>query len=256
MAASCAESLWHDDAAGAEKVRQLTESYAAMLGGESPNLIHAIEQAKVIAANDLSIAPLSRPAERRAKALAKTRQRAAGNKILLSGLADMRDMLDSASPGQMVQIALETVYKGLDFSRAVAFVRNRKDNQYAAKISFGDGTGELLPSMIFDDTYEPNVFHAALNSDRVIFIENARDAKFAAKLPLWWRSSLADARSFVILPLCANGQPAGFLYGDWDESFPPISLSQTEFSLLNDMRAVVVRAVERRHGVAPEALTR
>jgi len=256
MAACCAESLWHDDAAGAEKVRQLAASYAGMLGVEQDNLMHAIEQAKEVAANDLTIAPLSRPAERRAKALAKTRQRAAGNKILLSGLADMRDVLDTASPGQMVQIALETVYKGLDFSRAVAFVRNRKDNTYSAKISFGEGTRELLPGMTFDDAYEPNVFHAALNSDRVIFIENARDAKFAAKLPLWWKASLSEARSFVILPLSANGQPAGFLYGDWDDSFPPISLSATEFSLLNDMRAMVVRAVERRHGIAPEAVTR
>ena len=247
MSAMCAESLWHDDAEGAAKVRELTESYAGMLGVEPANLMHAIEQAKVVAANDLTIAPLSRPAERRAKALAKTRQRAAGNKILLSGLADMRDMLDTASPGQMVQIALETVFKGLDFSRAVAFVRNRKEGQYAAKISFGDGTRELLNAMTFDDAYEPNVFHAALNSDRVIFIENARDAKFAAKLPLWWKSSLSEARSFVILPLSSNGQPAGFLYGDWDDSFPPISLSATEFSLLNDMRAMVVRAVERRH---------
>ncbi|RZT10666.1 HD-like signal output (HDOD) domain, no enzymatic activity [Duganella sp. CF402] len=256
MASRCAESLWHDDAAGAERVQQLAESYAGMLGVEAPNLMNAIEQAKVVAANDLTIAPLSRPAERRAKALAKTRQRAAGNKILLSGLADMRDVLDTASPGQMVQIALETVYKGLDFSRAVAFVRNRKDATYSAKISFGEGTRELLPAMTFDDAYEPNVFHAALNSDRVIFIENAHDAKFAAKLPLWWKSSLSEARSFVILPLSANGQPAGFLYGDWDDSFPPISLSATEFSLLNDMRAMVVRAVERRHGVAPEAVSR
>ena len=254
MSALCAESLWHDDPAGAAVVRELTQSYSGMLGVEPANLMHAIEQAKVVAANDLTIAPLSRPAERRAKARAKTRQRAAGNKILLSGLADMRDVLDTASPGQMVQIALETVYKGLDFSRAVAFVRNRKENHYSAKISFGEGTRELLPGMTFEDSYEPNVFHAALNSDRVIFIENARDSKFAAKLPLWWKSSLSEARSFVILPLSANGQPAGFLYGDWDDSFPPISLSQTEFSLLNDMRALVVRAVERRHKV--EAVSR
>lgn len=256
MAARCAESLWHDDSIGAEQVRQLTENYAGMLGVQAPDLLHAIDQAKVIAANDLTIAPLSRPAEKRAKALAKTRQRAAGNKILLSGLADMRDMLDSASPGQMVQIALETVYKGLDLSRAVAFVRNRRESHYAARISFGDGTRELLTGMTFDDAYEPNVFHAALNSDRVIFIENAHDAKFAAKLPLWWKSSLSEARSFVVLPLSSNGQPAGFLYGDWDDSFPPIQLSQTEFSLLNDMRAMVVKAVERRHGVTPEAATR
>jgi transcriptional regulator with GAF, ATPase, and Fis domain len=156
----------------------------------------------------------------------------------------------------MVQIALETVYKGLDLSRAVAFVRNRREGHYAARISFGEGTRELLAGMTFDDAYEPNVFHAALNSDRVIFIENAHDAKFAAKLPLWWKGSLSEARSFVVLPLSANGQPAGFLYGDWDDSFPPIQLSQTEFSLLNDMRAMVVKAVERRHGIAPEAATR
>jgi HD-like signal output (HDOD) protein len=247
MSVLCAESMWNDDDAGAAVLKQLTESYSEMLGVEPANLMRAIEQAKVVAANDLTIAPLSRPAERRAKALAKTRQRAAGNKILLSGLADMRDVLDTASPGQMVQIALETVYKGLDFSRAVAFVRNRKENHYSAKISFGEGTRELLPGMTFDDAYEPNVFHAALNSDRVIFIENARDVKFAAKLPLWWKTSLSEARSFVILPLSSNGQPAGFLYGDWDDSFPPIQLSPTEFSLLNDMRALVVKAVERRH---------
>jgi hypothetical protein len=256
MAARCAESLWHDDADGAEKVRQLAESYAGMLGVPAAGLMQAIEEAKVVAANDLNIAPLSRPAERRAKALAKTRQRAAGNKILLSGLADMRDMLDSASPGQMVQIALETIYKGLDLSRAVAFVRNRKDRSYTARISFGDGVRELLPAMTFEDNYEPNVFHAALNSDRVIFIDNAHDTKLAAKLPAWWKNSLSEARSFVVLPLTANGQPAGFLYGDWDDSFPPIQLSQTEFSLLNDMRAMVMRAVDRRHGVSPEAVAR
>ncbi|MES2262275.1 MAG: HDOD domain-containing protein [Pseudomonadota bacterium] len=247
MSALCAESLWHDDEAGAAEVQRLTESYAGMLGVEPEQMLVAIEKAKVVAAADLSIAPLSKPAERRAQALAKTRQRAEGNKVLLSGLADMRDMVDSASPGQMVSIALETAYQGLEFSRAVAFVRNRRESQYAGKMCFGEGVKPLLAEMVFGDAYEPNVFHAALNSDRVIFIENAKDPKFAAKLPGWWKATLSEARSFVILPLLGNGQPAGFLYGDWDETFPPIQLSQTEFGLLNEMRALVVKAMERRH---------
>ena len=249
MSSLCADALWHDDAEGAAAVQLLADRYAGMLGVATEHLMVAIDKAKAVAAVDLTIAPLSRPAERRAKALAKTRLRAAGNKILLSGLADMRDMLDTASPGQMVSVALETVYQGLDFSRAVAFVRNRKESRYTARMCFGDGIKDVLPQMAFDDSYEPNVFHAALNSDRVIFIENAHDQKFAAKLPQWWKSNLSEARSFVILPLSANGQPAGFLYGDWDETFPPIQLSQTEFSLLNDLRALVVRAIERRHKV-------
>jgi HD-like signal output (HDOD) protein len=247
MSVRCADSLWHDDAEGAAEVRRITESYSGMLGVTAEQMGEAIEKAKAAAVNDLSIAPLSKPAERRAKALAKTRQRAEGNKILLQGLADMRDLVDTASPGQMVSIALETVYQGLDFSRAVAFVRNRREGRYTAKMCFGEGVKELLGNMAFDDAYEPNVFHAALNSDRVIFIENARDPKFATKLPAWWKSTLSDARSFVILPLQSNSQPTGFVYGDWDDSFPPIQLSQAEFGLLNDLRGLVVKAVERRH---------
>jgi HD-like signal output (HDOD) protein len=247
MAAQCAESLWHDDEAGAEEVKRITASYSAMLGVEPEQMDAAIEKAKAVAAADLSIAPLSKPAERRAKALAKTRQRAEGVKILQSGLNDMRDMAATAMPGQMVSVALETIYQGLEFSRAVAFVRNRRENCYAARMSFGEAVRDRLAEMTFPDTYEPNVFHAALNSDRVIFIENAKDPKFAAKLPGWWRDTLSEARSFVVLPLLANSQPAGFLYGDWDESFPPIQLSQNEFTLLNDIRALVVKAIERRH---------
>jgi HD-like signal output (HDOD) protein len=246
MSAACAESLWHDDAAGAERVRELAAGYADMLGVAADSILVAIEKAKVVAAADLSIAPISKPAERRARALASTRKRAEGNKILASGVADMRDCASAVSPGQMVSMALETMFQGLTFSRAVAFLRNRREHSYVAKMGFGDGVRELLPQMSFADVYEPNVFHAALNSDRVIFIENARDPKFAAKLPAWWKSTLSEARSFVILPLCSNGQPTGFIYGDWDDSFPPIALSQTEFTLLNDVRALVVGAVERR----------
>jgi HD-like signal output (HDOD) protein len=249
MSSRCAESLWNDDAAGAERVRELAASFAPMLGVEPDSIMTAIEKAKVVAAADLSIAPLSKPAERRARALASTRKRAEGNKILISGVADMRDFVAGASPGQMMSMALETVFQGLTFSRAVAFLRNRREGVYLAKMGFGEGVRELLPSMVFAEAYEPNVFHAALNSDRVIFIENARDPKFAAKLPQWWKASLSEARSFVILPLCAHGKPAGFIYGDWDDSFPAIALNQTEFALLNDLRALVVRSVERRKQV-------
>ncbi|MES2759603.1 MAG: HDOD domain-containing protein [Pseudomonadota bacterium] len=249
MSSACAEALWNDDADGAARVQELAADFSAMLGIETDVILAAVDIAKVEAAADLTIAPLSKPAERRANALASTRKRAEGNRILISGVADMRASVATGTPGQMMSMALETVYQGLTFSRAVAFLRHRRDGNYSAKMGFGDGVRERLPSMAFSDVYEPNVFHAALNSDRVIFIENARDPKFAAKLPQWWKSTLSDARSFVILPLCANGQPAGFIYGDWDGSFPPIDLSPTEFSLLNDVRALVVRNVEQRKQV-------
>jgi HD-like signal output (HDOD) protein len=245
MSQQCADTLWHGDEDAAAQVAQLASSFAPMLGIEADNLVVAIEQARVDAAADLSIAPLANPPEKRARAAAATRMRDAGNKILKSGVADMRDA-GNATPGQMMSMAIETAYHGLSFTRAFGFLRSRREGKYSAKIGLGDGAKALLPNLVFDDAYEPNVFFAALGSDRVIFIENARDPKFASKLPGWWKGTLGSARCFVIIPLCTHGEPVGFIYGDWDDRFPSVYLSQTEFSLLNDLRALVVKSVERR----------
>jgi hypothetical protein len=242
-----ADALWADDAAGADKVAELAEQFAPMLGISPAGILASIEKARIEAAADLSIAPLARPAEKRARLAAATRDRIAGNQILMGGVADMRDAGLNATAGQMMSLALETMHEGLSFTRSFAFLRNRREGRYAARLALGANAKALQPSLTFDDTYEANVFHAALASDRVIFIENAHDAKFAAKLPLWWKDTLSEARCFIVIPLCAHGQPAGFIYGDWDGTYPQVILSQTEFGLLNDLRTLVVHTVERRH---------
>ncbi|KQQ97559.1 HDOD domain-containing protein [Massilia sp. Leaf139] len=250
MSTRCASSLWNDDEAGAAEVAELAAAFAPMLGVEPEKVMVAIGKAKVDAQADLTIAPLAKSQEKRAQADAKgqaaTRKREAGNRILMSGVADMRDAGGAANPGQMMSMALETIYQGLSFTRAFAFLRNRREGKYLARMGFGDGAKALIPNLSFEDAYEADVFHASLTSDRVIFIENARDPKFAAKLPGWWRGTLSEARCFVVIPMCMNGQPVGFIYGDWDDSFPSVSLSQTEFALLNDLRTLVVNTLERR----------
>lgn len=248
MSTRCANSLWNDDDAGAAEVAELAAAFAPMLGVAPDQVLAAIDKAKIEAAADLTIAPLARPAAKQAEAQvqAAVRKREAGNRILMSGAADMRDAGVTVNPGQMMSMALETIYQGLSFKRAFAFLRNRREGKYLARMGFGEGTKALMPNLGFDDVYAADVFHASLASDRVIFIENAHDPKFAAKLPGWWRGTLSEARCFVVIPMCMNGQPVGFIYGDWDDTYASINLSQTEFTLLNDLRALVVGALERR----------
>lgn len=254
MASQTADSLWHDEDTGADEVQKIAESFAPMIGIEPDSIVGAIEKAKEEAAADLSIAPLANPPEKRAREAAATRMREAGNKILMSGVADMRDAAAGATPGQMMSMAIETAYHGLSFTRAFGFLRSRRDGKYTAKIGLGDHAKALLPQLAFDDAYDPNVFFAALGSDRVIFIENARDPKFSSKLPDWWKASLQEARCFVIIPLCTHGEPVGFIYGDWDDRYPTVYLSQTEFAMLNDLRGLVVKTVERRQQAEAAAL--
>jgi len=252
MSTQCAESLWNDDEAGAERVAELAAGFAGMIGIAPESILGAVEKARLGAAADLSIAPLANPPEKRARTAAATRMRETGNKILENGVADMRAVTADgagATPGQMMSMAIETAYHGLSFTRAFGFLHNRRDGKYGAKIGLGDGARPLLPRLVFDDSFHPDVFFASLQSDRVIFVENARDPKFGGKLPGWWKGTLADARCFVIIPLCSHGEPVGFIYGDWDDRFPSVYLNQTEFSLLNDMRGLVVGTVERRQTV-------
>ena len=68
--------------------------------------------------------------------------------------------------------------------------------------------------LTFDDAYQPDVFHAALANDKMIFIENAQDPKFAGKLPRWFKDALPTAHSFMILPLTVHRHPIGLIYGD------------------------------------------
>jgi HD-like signal output (HDOD) protein len=246
MSAQCAEAIWHDDAAGAEQLRALATAFAPLLGVDSGRIIDAVGRAQVNAAAELTVAPLSKPQEKQARIAAAQRQRAAGAQLLVEGVADMREAAHSISAGQMVSMALETAQHGLVFSRAFAFLHQRREHRYIARLGIGADAKVMLPLLTFDDTYAPDVFHAALNSDRVIFIENAHEPKFMSKLPNWWLTNLSDARCFVILPLCSHGKPAGFIYGEWSSDVPPVQLSQAEFALLNDMRAIVVRTLERR----------
>lgn len=247
LAARTADALWVDDAATPDRVAQLAISFAPMLGLAVPEMLEAFERARAHAASDLVLAPLAQDPEERAQQAGEVAERTPGNQILQRGAQDMREAGDAATAGQMIAMALETLHTGLSFQRSFAFMRNRREGRYSARLGMGRGAKPLVEKLFFDDLYEPDVFHAALSNDRVIFIENALEAKFATKLPQWWKRTLAPARCFLIIPLCAHGQPAGFIYGEWDAAAPPVSLTQGEFMLVNEVRSLAIRTIEQRN---------
>lgn len=113
---------------------------------------------------------------------------------------------------------------------------------------------EKVSRLVFSDAFEPNVFHAALANDKMIFVENARDPKLVSKLPRWWKTALPEVRSFLLLPLTVNRQPVGFLYGDWDQCKPPARIEQREIAPLTALRVLVVRMLEQRRRAEPSWL--
>ena len=250
MSTRCADSLWKDDAEGDDDLQLLADGFAPMLGVQAGSVMDAIGKARDHAIADLSVAPFARAAKNGAGAPAdRTRVRARDDQLLASGIADMRGVAATARPDQMLSMALETVYQGLGFARAVAFMYAPQNKTFSAKIGFGPCVRSLLPGMTFGERDRPDVFHAALAHDRVVFVEDTRDPDFTPRLPAWWKGSLASARSFVIIPLCRAGASLGCIYGDWNDEMYQMPLNQTQFAHLNELRALVVDSIEPHHVV-------
>lgn len=250
LSSHCAATLSADSPDAQARLARLAGDYADMLGLEAGQLIAAVESAQRTAAEEDS--SIVRPARRTERDIpAPTGKPADAAAILARGAADMRGALPGASTGQLMSMAIETVYQGLGFSRAIAFLRDQEQSQYMATMCLGDGVQELMSRLVFGDAYQPDVFHAALANDKMIFVENAQDKAFISKVPRWWKETLPTVRSFMVLPLTLNRRPIGFIYGDWDLSKPPARIEQVEVAPLNELRTLVVRALELRRQMEP-----
>ena len=140
-------------------------------------------------------------------------------------------------------MALETIFQSMGFSHGVVFQRVQKEARYVARMCLGNSAPDFAAGLAFDDAYQPDVFHAALAKDKMVFVENARDPAFINKLPRWWKEALPTSRSFLVMPLSVNRIPMGFLYGDWSMTLPPNRISPEEVVCLNELRECVTRVL-------------
>lgn len=245
MTSQCATAICQDEVSGNAEIRRLADAYTGMLGIDASVVLKAAENVKKAIKFDFSAVNRIERRITEKRAHGKTGVMALQDTgILQQGVIDMRDIVHSATPSQMVAMGLKILYQGLSFKRGIAFFRNIKETKYAASMGIGAGVSALIPQLVFNDVYQTDVFHAALASNRILFAENARDLKFAAKLPRWWQGSLSSATRFIVVPLTINFQPVGFIYGDWDDSAHNAKPSLAEFIILNELRTLITQTAE------------
>jgi len=254
MSSRCARVIC--DESNPDELAVISSSYADMLGIDGSEMFAAVQAAKESAAQDALLVSMAKTPESEttmgAAVAAGKPADAAG--ILTRGVADMRGVSNNATTYQLMTMALETVYQGLNLSRAIVFQRDANKGKYFARMGFGEKVQELIPRLTFTEAYQPDVFHASLASDKIIIVKNARDAVFASKLPRWWRDALPTVHSFIILPLTANRRPNGFIYGDWDTPLSAAGLDAAELLPLNELRTLMVQAIEQRYRQHPSLI--
>jgi HD-like signal output (HDOD) protein len=235
MSSTCARVICEQEA-DKEALATIVEGYSDMLGMESATVLEAVGAARLAARDDPA---LTRAAAAAASTVLVDTARVDATPMLVRGVADMRKVAASITTGQLMTMALETIFQNLKLKRAVALLRNRKDGKYLAGMCFGADVQSLASRLVFSDAYQPDVFHAALANDKMVCVKDASDPAFRAKLPRWWKDTFPAVRSFIVLPLTVNRNPVGFIYGDWDDA-APVALAQSEIQALDELRSLVM----------------
>lgn len=163
--------------------------------------------------------------------------------LLGAGIQDVTDSLVSDFIlNDVLQMVLETIYRGVGFNRALFMIRDNKLNAMLAKFGFGPGVDKLIPRFRFSLPFEADVFHLSLEKGLDIAIENINAPNIADKIPSWYRSTI-NAPCFILLPVMIKGKAIGLIYADMPAA-DSLNLSQHQLSLLRTLRNQAVLAIK------------
>jgi len=161
--------------------------------------------------------------------------------MLSAGIRDVTEALTSEfALNDVLQMVLETMYRGMGFSRTMIFVRDPKLNAMRARFGFGADIDKIIPQCSFPLAFAPDAFHVALEKGADIVIDNTQAPNIAQRIPDWHRRVIS-AKSFLLLPVMLKSNAIGLLYADSDLA-DGIKIDAEQLGLLRTLRGQVVLA--------------
>jgi len=165
--------------------------------------------------------------------------------ILGAGIQDVTNsMVGDFKLNDILQMVLETMHRGMGFSRTLIMIRNNKLGAMIARFGFGQGINEVIPRFRFPLQFVPDVFHLSIEKGLDISIEDIYALNISDKIPDWYRDTV-NAPCFILLPLMLNGKAIGMFYADMPEA-NSLDISRQQLSLLRTLRNQAVLAIKQK----------
>ncbi|MET0963731.1 MAG: HDOD domain-containing protein [Noviherbaspirillum sp.] len=167
--------------------------------------------------------------------------------LLLAGVQAMTEMIAAGAGNinDLMLLALETLYTGMGFRYATICVRDLQTGLYKSRLALGAATPRLQRGFAYAAAGSKDLFFLALKNNADLLIADASTMKIASLLPVWHRTMLPEARSFIILPLVANGAPIGYFYADRAVTAPE-GITPGETALIKMIKAQVIARIAAR----------
>ena len=165
--------------------------------------------------------------------------------ILGAGIQDVTTSLVSDfNLNDVLQMVLETIYRGMGFNHALILIRDNKQNAMVARFGFGEGVSAVIPRFKFSLTFVPDVFHLSIEKGLDIAMEDINAPNIADKIPDWYRTSI-NAPCFMLLPIMVKNRAIGLFYADMLKP-NALNMSQQQLSLVRTLRNQAVLAIKQK----------
>jgi serine/threonine protein kinase len=164
---------------------------------------------------------------------------------LLGGIQDITtSLMGEFNLNDILREILETLYRGIGFTRVLLFVRDPSGGALRPRFGLGDNIDEIIAGD-FSITLgvARDVFQAAVANGADVFIENVNAEAIHKHVPQSYRKAI-PASSFALFPIIVKGKAVGLLYGDSDLE-NAIRFSAEELALLKTLRNQAVIAIKQ-----------
>ncbi len=165
--------------------------------------------------------------------------------ILNAGVQDITNALvHDFTINDLLQMVVETMFRGMKFNRILVFIRDPKKNIMSAKFGFGQDIDRLLNDLSFTLEDTPDVFHVAIDKGLDIVIEDVTAENIASKIPAWFAKKIS-AKSFLLLPIAVKNKTIGLIYADANIPYG-LKIEPQQLTLLRTLRNQAVLGIKQK----------
>ncbi|CAG9166069.1 HDOD domain-containing protein [Cupriavidus respiraculi] len=236
-----------------EAIQEALMSHAVKLGLEAADVEGAIRQATSLNAS-LANPPSARAAEPDQAPSAQPRQDVGKPSDAVSrlnqALVEVRREGPDASVAQLAPLVLESAMRALNFSRCFLMLLNPAAKRFGARLGFGEGMRDKLDALAFEESFVPDIFHFASIAQEPLYFADTFEPQVAQRVPRWYRETLPDARSVLLVPVKVRNRCVALMCGDWGPTPCAEELTEAEIEavdrLAQEMSSGFMRSASQR----------
>jgi hypothetical protein len=166
--------------------------------------------------------------------------------VLAAGVQDITNTLVSDYElNDVLRIILETMYRGIGFSRVLLCVSDARQTALKARFGFGPDVDAILRSgFAIPMNGQRDVFYAAVTQGADICIEDIDAETIRKYIPDWYRTAIST-RGMVLFPVMLKKRPVALIYADTDRP-EMLRFRPQELNLLKTLRNQAVLAFKQK----------